>query len=150
MYSDWYSGYYNVSDHRYIHYLMILSEYKPLEDPVIVYFNGGPGAASIENAFSGLGPVFMRESGPERFNFTWTKNATLIFVDNPAGVGFSYARRPADNIHSDFSYQRDALTFMIKLFADNTELRDNPLYICGISYGGLYAPYLTWALHQYN
>ena len=91
---------------------MILSEHKPLEDPIIVYFNGGPGGASIQNAGQGLGPVIMTQSGLERFEFTWTKNATVIYVDNPSGVGFSYARRTADKSHSDFSYQRDALTFM--------------------------------------
>ena len=34
---------------------------------------------------------------------TWAKNASLIFIDNPVGVGFSYAERDVDKINNDYS-----------------------------------------------
>ena len=57
--SDWYSGFYDVSSNRHLHYIMIESLNKPETDPVLVFFNGGPGAASTSLAFNGMGPTYF-------------------------------------------------------------------------------------------
>ena len=51
-----YSGYFNVSKTRHLHYMFVESLDKPETDPVLVYFNGGPGAASIHLNFLYFGP----------------------------------------------------------------------------------------------
>ena len=53
----WYSGFYNVSTSRHLHYLFIESLSKPETDPVLVYFNGGPGVSSVVMAFIGMGSM---------------------------------------------------------------------------------------------
>ena len=55
--SKWYSGHYNVTRTKHIHYLFIESLNEPEKDPIIVFFNGGPGGASIHLAFYGLSPL---------------------------------------------------------------------------------------------
>lgn len=125
---------------------------KPETDPVLVYFNGGPGATSIIVAFNFIGPlVSVNETGnlAENAN-TWCQFANVLWIDNPAGVGFSYAERDIDVHTSDFSFSRDILTFFKLFYADWPELYDNPLYIVGLSYGGNYAPYTTYTLHTFN
>ena len=109
MLSDWYSGYYPVSNSKHLHYLFIESLNEPSTDPVIIFFNGGPGSASIHLAFFGLSP--LRASNNENgtftlvpFNQSWCTNASLLLIDNPAGVGFSYAPKNWDNVHNDDSY----------------------------------------------
>jgi carboxypeptidase C (cathepsin A) len=37
------------------------SQDKPATDPVIVYFNGGPGGASIFLSFVGMGPYVANQ-----------------------------------------------------------------------------------------
>ena len=74
----------------------------------------------------------------------------MLFIDNPAGVGYSYAQRTIDDFHNDFSFSSDALSFMKQFYSDYSEFLDNPLYISGGSYGGIYAPRLAWTIHVYN
>jgi hypothetical protein len=45
--SKWYSGYFKVADTKYLHYVFIESLDKPDTDPVLVWFNGGPGCSSM-------------------------------------------------------------------------------------------------------
>ena len=59
MKSNWYSGSYNVSRTRQMHFLLIESQYKKESDPVIFYLNDGPGYAAISSALNGLGPVYF-------------------------------------------------------------------------------------------
>jgi cathepsin A (carboxypeptidase C) len=90
--SDWYSGYYYVGKSRLLHYIFIESQNKPQDDPIMVYFNGGPGGASTFNVFTGFGPIISTDgsSSFKEWNHTWCKNASVIFLDNPTGVGYSY------------------------------------------------------------
>jgi carboxypeptidase C (cathepsin A) len=104
--------------------------------------------------FMGLGPFELDE-------MTWVSNATLnphsinknasiLYFDNPAGVGYSYVGRDKDYSQNNIQVGMDAMEVVLKFFADWPELKRNPLYISGHSYGGIYAPYLTWEIHQYN
>ena len=74
----------------------------------------------------------------------------MLLIDNPAGVGFSTGKRLSDISANDQSGANDLLNFMILFYADFPELKKNPLYISGISYGGIYAPLLAWQIHKYN
>lgn len=42
-----YSGYLNVSDTKALHYTFVESQDKPSKDPVLIWFNGGPGCSSL-------------------------------------------------------------------------------------------------------
>lgn len=134
------------------HYLFVESLHKPETDPVLVFFNGGPGAASIMVALAYNSPIIVKNKVTFEADFqenphTWCNNASVLFIDNPADVGYSYAERSKDAHTSDMSFARDILTFMLAFYGDWPSLYDKPLYIVGISYGGNYAPYTTWALH---
>ena len=63
--SRWFSGHFNVSKGRHLHYLYMESEDKPATDPVIVYFNGGPGVASIFLTFVLMGPYVTNQGSSE-------------------------------------------------------------------------------------
>jgi len=107
--------------------------------------------ASIIMAFIGQFPVITH--GTQElflYPYTWNTNASVLFLDNPAGVGFSYGKTDQDLTHTDEDSARDAFTFFKQWAADWPELRNNSLYIAGWSYGGVFAPYLTYAIHNYN
>ena len=91
--SPTYSGYLTVSETKRLHYVYAESLNDPENDPVLIWFNGGPGCSSM------LG--FMQENGPRVINDgedylisnpdAWNTNANVIWLESPAGVGWSYA-----------------------------------------------------------
>ena len=94
--------------------MFLESQDKPETDPVLIYFNGGPGGASIFLNFVLMGP-YISFDGTSKLNkwpFAWNRRANLLFIDNPAGVGYSFAERNIDIISSDYQYTKDALSFM--------------------------------------
>ncbi len=98
--SNWYSGYVNVSKTRSLHYVLVESENRPKEDPLIVWLASGPGMYEI---FSGLGPYRNSADGKFEYNLdTLTKNANVLYIDSPAGLGYSYAQRKIDLHSNDF------------------------------------------------
>ena len=80
----------------------------------------------------------------------WNKRANLLYIDSPAGVGFSVANNTDDLLHSDMSVSEDAFTGLRNFYEAFPAFRSNPLYITGESYAGIYAPYLAWAIHEWN
>jgi len=128
-----------------------------LSDPVIIYFLGGPGVASISfGLFGGIGP--LKYPNPDNSSlienpYTWNKRANLLFIDNPAGVGYSYGdpnNLKHDLLHNDISSSDDVFKMIKMFYKDWPELLPNSIYTSGISYGGIYAPYLAWKMHLHN
>lgn len=149
--NNMYSGFINISKNKHLHYLYMESESQPDNDPIIVWFNGGPGGTSINCFFRGIGPIDTDDMITFRSSqYAWTRNASILMIDNPAGVGYSYAKRDIDFNQNDYSQQRDALNFMMQFYKHWPQRVKNPLYFFGVSYGGMYAPYLALAIHHHN
>jgi hypothetical protein len=45
--ADWYSGYLDASPTKHLHYVFVTSLTDPINDPVVLWFNGGPGCSSL-------------------------------------------------------------------------------------------------------
>ena len=78
--------------------------------------------------------------------------ANVLFVESPAGVGFSYS-----NLSSDYDNSGDRLTaadnyvFMLNWLERFPEYKDRDFYISGESYAGHYVPQLAHTiLHNNN
>lgn len=46
-----FSGYLEVSNSKYLYYIFVESQNDPINDPLIVWFNGGPGCSSLFGFF---------------------------------------------------------------------------------------------------
>ena len=62
-----YSGYLQITDTKKLHYLFIQSwndnSTGKDEDPVLIWFNGGPGCSSLLGAFQENGPLIVDSDG---------------------------------------------------------------------------------------
>jgi carboxypeptidase C (cathepsin A) len=148
-----YSGYLEVNSAKALHYMFIESQNDPTNDPIVIWFNGGPGCSSMLGFTQEHGPYKM-DSGTDFWvenEWSWNKEANMLYIESPAGVGFSYCKGVKEcNTYSDDESAADNLTAVLAWFDKFPEFKANELFISGESYAGIYVPYLTYYIDQYN
>ena len=137
---------------RHYHYWLVTSEHDSSSAPTVFWFNGGPGASSLLGYFTEQGPFNVNDESlvvnttsiPTLFynEYTWAKSANLIFLESPAGVGFSYCdgeRGPIDSCPdwNDTLVAQDNHAIVQQFFAHYPEYNANDFYILGESYAGM-------------
>jgi cathepsin A (carboxypeptidase C) len=107
--------------------------------PMIVWLTGGPGCSSTLALLTENGPCSVAEDGKStNLNpYSWTEAAHVLWLDQPAGVGYSYGEMTDTN---EEMISEDAYYFLQGFFKTHPEYSQNPLFIVGESYGGHYAP----------
>ncbi|XP_021618819.1 serine carboxypeptidase-like 28 [Manihot esculenta] len=146
-----YSGYITVdpSAGRALFYWLIEvhKTVKPNLQPLVLWLNGGPGCSSVAyGASEEIGPFRVRSDGKTlHLNpYAWNKVANLLFLDSPAGVGFSYSNTSSDiYVVGDKRTAKDAYTFLINWLERFPQYKHRPFYIAGESYAGHYIPELS-------
>uniref|UniRef100_A0A8D3EDE8 Carboxypeptidase n=1 Tax=Scophthalmus maximus TaxID=52904 RepID=A0A8D3EDE8_SCOMX len=139
-----YSGYLSVAGGKHLHYWFVESQKDPSSDPVVLWLNGGPGCSSLDGLLTEHGPFLIQDDGVTlQYNpYSWNKIANMLYLESPAGVGFSYSDVPNyetnDTEVSMNNYQ--ALKEFFRLFP---EYSSNKLFLTGESYGGIYIPTLS-------
>ena len=148
-----YSGYLKATDTKSLHYVFAESMSNPATDPVVIWFNGGPGCSSMLGFAQEHGP-YKLDSGTDFWavnEWSWNKQANMLYIESPAGVGFSYCKGIKDcNSYSDPESAADNLTAVLAFFEKFPEFKTNDLFISGESYAGIYVPYLSYYIDQYN
>ena len=117
----------------------------PSKDPIAFWTNGGPGCSGL------IG--FMTEQGPFKPNadmslsmneYAWNKVANMVYIESPAGVGFSYSTDPkADYTTGDAQTAQDNYNLIQAFMQRFPEYNSSDLYISSESYGGHYMPTLA-------
>lgn len=142
-----YSGYLDTKDaNRKLHYLFLPSQGDPSNDPVVLWLNGGPGCSSLLGFIQEHGPVVVPDFTRDliRNKFSWNNLANMIYLESPAGVGFSYNDNgDADKHYDDAKSGEDNRRALVHFFTKFPEYANNPFYIAGESYAGVYVPTLA-------
>eukprot|EP00960_Hanusia_phi_P026750 746431-Hanusia_phi.AAC.5 len=88
------------------------SRSSPATDPVILWMTGGPGCSSAIALFRENGPCSIEEDLTTKKNpFSWNSNASILYIDQPAGTGFSYGE-DSDFDHNEDEVSRDMRSFL--------------------------------------
>ncbi|XP_047321556.1 serine carboxypeptidase-like 42 [Impatiens glandulifera] len=150
-----YAGYIDVDlkAGRSLFYYFVEAVKDPHLKPLSLWLNGGPGCSSMGGGgFTELGPFFPKGDGRGlRINsMSWNRASNLLFVESPAGVGWSYSNKTSDYSTGDASTARDMHMFMIKWFDKFPSYISRDLFLTGESYAGHYIPQLAIALLDHN
>uniref|UniRef100_A0A0D9XRN4 Serine carboxypeptidase-like 19 n=1 Tax=Leersia perrieri TaxID=77586 RepID=A0A0D9XRN4_9ORYZ len=132
-------------------YYFIESEGDPSTDPVLLWLIGGDRCSVLSGLLLEIGPYklviepYDGELPRLRYHpYSWTKLASIIFVDSPVGVAFSYSRDPKGYDVGDVS----ASMQLIKLLKVHPEYLSNPFYVGGDSYAGKIVPFIVQKISE--
>lgn len=151
-----YAGYITVNESsgRALFYWLTEAEGHAESKPLILWLNGGPGCSSIAyGAMQEIGPfrIFPNASGLFRSEYSWNKVANILFLESPAGVGFSYTNTSSDlKTSGDRRTAEDAHTFIVRWFERFPQYKGRVFYIMGESYAGHYVPQLAKLVYERN
>jgi serine carboxypeptidase-like clade 1 len=137
---------------KQIHYYFVTSQQDKTKDPVMLWLEGGPGCSGLNTMFYENGPFYFPANKTNLVvnDYSWNKISNVLYIDQPAGVGFSIAETDADWESSDEKSAEDNIAFLVLWFEQFSEFLSNDFYIGGESYGGIYVPYLASKVQAYN
>eukprot|EP01010_Urceolus_cornutus_P003840 NODE_565_length_1535_cov_301.841857_g426_i0.p1 GENE.NODE_565_length_1535_cov_301.841857_g426_i0~~NODE_565_length_1535_cov_301.841857_g426_i0.p1 ORF type:complete len:452 (-),score=81.98 NODE_565_length_1535_cov_301.841857_g426_i0:108-1463(-) len=141
---DQYAGYIDVGTGRHLHYWFVTSQRSPVDDPVLLWLNGGPGCSSLVGLLTENGPFSPTRDGAALMPNpnSWNKVANVLYVEGPAGVGFSY-EDAGMSMYTDNITAADNFQFLVSWFKLFPNFTNNEFYISGESYAGHYIPTLV-------
>ena len=166
-----YSGFVNASSSKRLHYVLVEAEapLDPATAPLVLWLNGGPGCSSLEGFLYEHGPLNVADAhAPPNINhagdpspfandkdlvanpWRWSKAANVLYLEAPAGVGFSYSatHNPNDLVTGDNQTAADNLAALNSFFEVFPEYAKNDFYVSGESYGGVYVPTLSLKIYE--
>ncbi|GER49325.1 serine carboxypeptidase [Striga asiatica] len=114
----------------------------------------GPGCSSVAyGASEEIGPFRISKTSSRLYmnKFSWNKLANLLFLETPAGVGFSYSNRSSDLLNTgDIRTAKDSLQFLVRWLDRFPRYKNREIYLTGESYAGHYVPQLAREIVNYN
>ncbi|KAL6453453.1 CPY1 Carboxypeptidase Y [Candida maltosa Xu316] len=127
-----YTGYLDIETlDKHLFYWFFESRNDPKNDPIILWLNGGPGCSSSTGLFFELGPSSINKTLHPVYNpHSWNSNASVIFLDQPVGVGYSYTG--GEEVRNTVTAAKDVYKF--------PQFLKNKFHIAGESYAGHYIP----------
>jgi cathepsin A (carboxypeptidase C) len=142
-----YSGYLQLgnSSTKYFFWLME-SRSAPETDPLVMWLNGGPGCSSMMGMLAENGPCKVSQDGQNttRNPYSWNSKANVMWVDQPAGAGFS----TGSYIHNEQEVGEAMYQFLQAFFKSLPQYQKNEFFVTGESYAGHYVPAITHRIWQ--
>ncbi|EPS66906.1 hypothetical protein M569_07869, partial [Genlisea aurea] len=153
-----YSGYVTVNHTagRALFYWLTEASVDSVPDsrPLLLWLNGGPGCSSIAyGAAEEIGPFRINSNGKTLYlnSYSWNKLVNLLFLESPAGVGYSYSNTSSDLYTAgDRRTAEDSYAFLVSWFEKFPKYKHRDFYIAGESYAGHYVPQLSQIIYERN
>lgn len=102
--------------------------------PLIIWLQGGPGGSSVGfGNFAEIGPL---DVNLKNRSTTWLQTASLLFIDNPVGSGYSYVDNDEAYTTNVTGIADDLITLFKAFLKRQPSFEKVPLWIFTESYGG--------------
>jgi len=140
-----YSGYLKATGNKMFHYWFVESARNPSADPVVLWLNGGPGCSSLAGLLMENGPFMLNKTNASSVihnPYSWNNVANMIYLESPAGVGFSYSSNKNYST-SDDEVAMDNYAAIKSFFTEYPEFARRAFFLTGESYAGVYIPTLA-------
>ncbi|KAH7351965.1 hypothetical protein KP509_19G022500 [Ceratopteris richardii] len=148
-----YAGYIDVDASAGRSFFYYLAEAEDASSkPLTLWLNGGPGCSSVGNGgFTENGPFRVcSASGQLKENqFAWNTVSNMLYLDSPAGVGWSYTNTSGYIVANDTLTAQDNFIFLQNWFEAFPEYKGREFFITGESYAGHYVPQLASLIVDY-
>ncbi|CDP16356.1 unnamed protein product [Coffea canephora] len=153
-----YGGYVTINataGSAFYYYFTEAQDPKKAQDlPLLLWLNGGPGCSSLGyGAMQELGPFRVGSDGKTLYKnqYAWNHVANVLFLESPAGVGFSYSNTTSDFENcGDTKTAADNYIFLLNWLERFPEYKNRDFYIAGESYAGHYVPQLAHNIVYHN
>lgn len=147
------------SDSAYMFWFFAPDELEPdVEDTIVIWLNGGPGCTSFnagllfETAPVTTGTVepgscCIDKNAPLIPNpHAWTRATNMLYVEQPAGTGFSYGPMPKDEEELSAAMH----SFLVNFLTIFDDYANHRIYFVGESYAGMYVPSIAHYIYKAN
>ncbi|KAJ5948127.1 carboxypeptidase Y [Penicillium verhagenii] len=147
-----YTGWLDIGP-KHLFFWYFESQNDPVNDPLTLWLTGGPGGSSMIGLFEETGPCLINEYGNgTKYNpWGWSRNSSMLFVDQPVDVGFSYLDEgyelPGDSATAAVDMQRFLQLFVSEVFPQHL---NRPFHLSGESFAGKYIPALGAQIVKQN
>ncbi|KAJ3532250.1 hypothetical protein NM688_g7451 [Phlebia brevispora] len=150
-----YTGYLDVDyGAKHMFFYFFESRRDPQNDDVMMWINGGPGCSSATGLLMELGPCSIdmnnvSTNGTIWNPYSWNNEANIFFLDQPVGVGFSYADY-GETVETTEDAARNVHAFIAIFFETFDQFAGKPIHLSGESYGGRYLPAFGSYIYDQN
>ncbi|KAJ2997111.1 hypothetical protein HDV02_005852 [Globomyces sp. JEL0801] len=145
-----YSGYLDTPNDEHFFFWFFESRSNPSIDPLLLWLNGGPGCSSMIGLLMELGPCRVNSGGNDTtfHPLAWNSNSSLLFLDQPVNVGFSYSNTA--KVSTTLQSSEAVYKFLQLFYKAFNEYQHLDFHISGESYAGHYIPSIGRYIYDEN
>ncbi|CAG7697360.1 unnamed protein product [Allacma fusca] len=148
-----YSGFLTVDEktNSNLFFWFFPAQENPEKAPVILYVNDAPGLSCLLSIFLETGPFVITENLElmDR-NSSWTKFASMLYIDAPVGSGFSFAENDEGFAKSSDDEAKEVYDALVQFFTIFKEFQPLDFHLAGSSYAGSFIPFIANKIDKEN
>ncbi|KAJ7462074.1 Alpha/Beta hydrolase protein [Mycena latifolia] len=134
----------------HLYFVMVKNRRVADKKRIMFWFNGGPGCSSFDGLMMEVGPWRMDgKGGFKTAEGGWEEYTTMVYVDQPAGTGFSYTSTDR-YVHTLDEASSQFMEFQRNFYKVFPEYQHMDTYLGGESYAGQWIPYFANAILNSN
>ncbi|GAA5926332.1 hypothetical protein JCM3775_000987 [Rhodotorula graminis] len=133
-----------------LYFLLARNKHIPKRERLVIWLNGGPGCSSFDGALIELGPIKVNKDAETLRmveSTAWNEYANVLFLDQPAGTGFSFVTK-GDDVRELPAAAEQVVMFLANFYKVFPEFSNMDTFLAGESYAGQYIPYIADAIDK--